>query len=85
LSASELEIYIDELLDQPDLEITPPDALVSVTYNCTGDNLSQIKTMADNLPSFVLRAKGFIEAEDSVYIFIYVMGDWTIEMPDISD
>ena len=32
LSASELETYIDDLLDQPDLEITPPDALVSVTY-----------------------------------------------------
>jgi G3E family GTPase len=83
LSASELETYIDDLLDQPDLEITPPDALVSVTYEWTGDDLSQVKTMADSLPSSVVRAKGFIEAEGSMYIFSYVMGDWTIEDPGI--
>ena len=83
LSASELETYIDDLLDQPDLEITPPDALVSVTYKWTGDNLSQVKTMADSLPSSVVRAKGFVEAEGSVFIFSYVMGDWTLEDPDI--
>jgi G3E family GTPase len=83
LSVSELETYIDDLLDQPDLEITPPDALVSVTYKWTGDDLSQVKTMADSLPSSVVRAKGFVEAEGSVYIFSYVMGDWTLEDPDI--
>jgi len=83
LSASELETYIDDLLDQPDLEITPPDALVSVTYKWTGDDLSQVKTMADSLPSSVVRAKGFVEAEGSMYIFSYVMGDWTLEDPDI--
>ena len=83
LSASELETYIDDLLDQPDLEITPPDALVSVTYKWTGDDISQVKTMADSLPSSVVRAKGFVEAEGSVYIFSYVMGDWTLEDPDI--
>ena len=83
LSASELETYIDDLLDQPDLEITPPDALVSVTYKWTGDELSQVKTMADSLPSSVVRAKGFVEAEGSVYIFSYVMGDWTLEDPAI--
>jgi G3E family GTPase len=83
LSASELETYIDDLLDQPELEITPPDALVSVTYKWTGDDLNQIKTMADSLPSSVVRAKGFIEAADSIYIFSYVMGDWTLEDPGI--
>ena len=83
LSASELETYIDDLLDQPDLEITPPDALVSVTYKWTGADLSQIKEMADSLPSSVVRAKGFVEAEGSIYIFNYVMGDWTIEDPGI--
>ena len=83
LSASELETYIDDLLDQPDLEITPPDALVSVTYKWAGDDLSQIKAMADSLPSSVVRAKGFVEAEGSMYIFSYVMGDWTLESSDI--
>jgi len=83
LSASELDTYIDDLLDQPDLEITPPDALASVTYKWTGDDLSQIKEMADRLPSSVVRAKGFVEADGSMYIFSYVMGDWTIEDPGI--
>lgn len=83
LSASELETYIDDLLDQPDLEITPPDALVSVTYKWSGRDLDQIKAMANNLPAAVVRAKGFVEAEDRVYIFSYVMGDWTLENPGI--
>ena len=65
--------------DQPDLEITPPDALVSVTYQWTGDDLEQITAMADNLPSSVVRAKGFIEADGNTFIFSYVMGDWSIE------
>jgi G3E family GTPase len=83
LSSAELEIFIDDLLDQPDLEITPPDALVSVTYQWTGDDLSQIKAMAESLPSSVVRAKGFVEADGTIYIFSYVMGDWTIEDPGI--
>ena len=83
LSATELETYIDDLLDQPDLEITPPDALVSVTYKWSGGDLDQIKAMADNLPAAVARAKGFVEADDRVYIFSYVMGDWTLEDPGI--
>jgi G3E family GTPase len=83
LSAAELETYIDDLLDQPDLETTPPDALVSVTYKWSGRDIEQIKLMAENLPAAVVRAKGFVEAEDRVYIFSYVMGDWTLEDPGI--
>jgi G3E family GTPase len=83
LSAAELETYIDDILDQPDLETTPPDALVSVTYKWSGRDIEQIKFMADNLPAAVVRAKGFVEAEDRVYIFSYVMGDWTLEDPGI--
>lgn len=83
LSAAELENYIDDLLDQPDLETTPPDALVSVTYKWSGRDIEQIKLMAENLPAAVVRAKGFVEAGDGVYIFSYVMGDWTLEDPGI--
>jgi G3E family GTPase len=83
LSASELETFIDDLLDQPDLETTPPDALVSVTYKWAGNDLDQIKAMADSLPASVVRAKGFVEAEGSMYIFSYVMGDWTLKSSDI--
>ena len=71
------------LKSSPPGEITPPDALASVTYKWTGDDLSQIKEMADNLPSSVVRAKGFVEAKGSMNIFSYVMGDWTIEDTEI--
>ena len=46
LSNEELEQFIDDLLDNPDLEITPPDALMSITYQWKGDNLGQISAMA---------------------------------------
>ena len=57
LSASELETYIDDLLDQPDLETTPPDALVFITYRWTSGDLNQVKALVFNLPAVVLHAK----------------------------
>lgn len=83
LSTDELEKYIDELLDSPDLEITPPDQLVSVAYQWSGNSLEQVEQMAEELPSAVLRAKGFVEEKGNVHIFSYVMGDWTIEKSEI--
>jgi len=83
LSTDELEKYIDDLLDNPDLEITPPDQLVSVAYQWSGDSLEQVKQMAEELPSAVLRAKGFVEEKGNMHIFSYVMGDWTIEKSEI--
>ncbi len=79
LSTKELDEYITDLLDQPDLQITPPDQLASVTYKWHGDNLQEIKNMADKLPSAIIRAKGFVLEKDKVHLFSYVMGDWTLE------
>ena len=84
LSDDELEKFLDELLDSPDLEITPPDALMSVAYEWGGNSLTQIRMMADSLPGSVVRAKGFVEERGGMHIFNYVMGDWTIETIDIS-
>jgi G3E family GTPase len=83
LSSEELEKYIDELLDSPDLEITPPDRLVSVTYQWRGNDLAEVRSMAQRLPKGVLRAKGFVEEKGMTYLFSYVMGDWTIEPTQI--
>ena len=85
LSDDELEVFLDNLLDNPDLEITPPDMLVSVTYQWSGDDLAQVRQIADALPAAVVRAKGFVQANNEMYIFNYVMGDWTIEKTDIPD
>ena len=83
LSDQQLDQFIDDLLDSPELQITPPDALLSVAYRFEGDSLDDIKTMAAALPASVVRAKGFITEQAQTYIFNYVMGDWTIETPQI--
>ncbi len=83
LSGEELEKFVDDLLDSPDLEITPPDLLMSVTYEWAGDDLEQVRDMAKNLPPSVVRAKGFLEEKGDNYLFNYVMGDWTIEESEI--
>jgi G3E family GTPase len=79
LSEEELDQFLDELLDSPDLEITPPDTLVSVTYSWNGNDLEQVRAMAEALPPAVVRAKGFVEEKGDMYLFSHVMGDWTIE------
>ncbi|MCJ8499617.1 CobW family GTP-binding protein [Desulfatitalea alkaliphila] len=79
LSEAELDQYLDALLDSPDLQITPPDLLVSVAYRWTGKQHSQIEAMANALTAKVLRAKGFLESEGRMLLFNFVLGDWTIE------
>ena len=83
LSEQELDKFLDDLLDSPDLEITPPDTLVSIAYEWQGDSLDQIKDMAENLPPSVIRAKGFLNEKGRIHLFNYVMGDWTIEASDL--
>jgi G3E family GTPase len=83
LSEDELDQFIDDLLDSPDLEITPPDTLVSAAYHWNGDNLKQIGAMAEALPPSVVRAKGFVGEKGNIYLFSYVMGDWTLEAVDV--
>jgi G3E family GTPase len=83
MSEAELEAYIDHLLDSPELEITPPDTLVSAAYQWNGRDMEEVKALADSLPKSVVRAKGFVEEKGAMYIFNYVMGDWTIQAIDI--
>jgi G3E family GTPase len=83
MSAEELDNFINDLLDSPDLEITPPDLLMSVAYKWTGDNTDQIKLMAGALPTSVMRAKGFVEDNGNMLLFSFVQGDWTLEDPHI--
>lgn len=79
LPPKELDNFIDDLLKQPGQEMSPPDQLASVTYSWQGDDVSEIKAMASELPASIVRAKGFIFQKDEVYLFSYVMGDWTLE------
>ena len=83
LSDNELDQFLDDLLDSPDLEITPPDMLMSAGYRWDGNDLNEVKEIASALPSSVVRAKGFVKDGSGMHIFNYVMGDWTIEITDI--
>ena len=42
-------------------------------------DLAQIEDMARVLPADIVRAKGFVISDDSLFIFNYVMGTWSIE------
>ena len=85
LSDKDLDKFIDALLDSPDLEITPPDRLMSVTYQWSGHDLKEVEAMAQNLPHEVIRAKGFLKEKERIYLFNYVMGDWSIEKSEIPE
>jgi G3E family GTPase len=84
LSDEALDQFIDDLLDSPDLEISPPDTLISVAYHWEGNNLEQIRAMAAALPASIVRAKGFIEENKRMYLFNYVMGTWTVAETAVS-
>ncbi len=79
LSDQALEKFIDDLLDSPDLEITPPDQLVSTAYRWSGSDIEEVKRVAQKLPPSVVRAKGFVEDRGKMKLFSYVMGDWTLD------
>lgn len=82
MSEEQLDAFLDDLLDSPDLQLTPPDLLVSVTYEWTGENLEEVKAMARALGPRVVRAKGFVEEKGIMSIFNFVLGEWTIRTID---
>jgi G3E family GTPase len=80
LTSEELEKSIEQLLEDPNREITPPDRLLSAIYSWKGTDLEGFKTLAAELPRAVVRSKGFISADgNQVYLFSWVMGRWTVE------
>ncbi|MCP4687736.1 MAG: hypothetical protein GY859_06780, partial [Desulfobacterales bacterium] len=85
LTSAELETFIDDLLESPDLQLTPPDMLVSAACQWTGDNLEEVRAMAANIPERVVRAKGLVEEKGVLNLFNYVMGDWTVEVSDVPE
>ena len=79
MSTKELENFITTILENPEFETTPPDQLASVTYVWHGENLQEIKEIAKSLPTAIVRAKGFVQENDVIHLFSYVMGNWTLE------
>lgn len=79
MTAGELEIYVEDLLSDPNASITPPDILMSATFLWRGGDLSEIENLSRELPGEVVRAKGFLTGGLSAYIYNNVMGRFSIE------
>lgn len=78
MSGADLDQYIEDLLNSPDLQITPPDLLMSAAYIWKGEKLDEVRQMAEKLPGNLLRSKGFVGENNAWYLFSYVMGTWSI-------
>jgi G3E family GTPase len=85
LTDAELDAFVEELLNDPNLEITPPDLLVSAAFTWNGSNLDEVREMARNLPANVIRSKGFVGENGVWYLFSYVMGTWSIEKTHVPE
>jgi G3E family GTPase len=85
LNDEELEEFIENLVGDPEYQSAPSDLLVSAAYEWQGSNLEEIRETAKSLPKSLIRAKGFVlEQKGEMYIFNYVLGNWTIEKSRIS-
>lgn len=85
LTDAEMDVYIEELLNDPEMEITPPDQLVSVVYTWNGSNLDEVRKMAHDLPANVIRSKGFVVENGVWHLFSYVMGTWSIDKTHVPE
>ena len=79
----DIDEIITQMLDDPDRNITPPDRLVSAVFRWRGDSLGEFERMAAGIPTGVIRAKGFFEADGRAFLFHYVMGKSTVEAANI--
>jgi len=85
LTDAELNTCIQELLNDPEMEITPPDQLVSTAYTWNGTSLDEVRQMAHDLPAAVIRGKGFVGENGAWHLFSYVMGTWSIEKTHVPE
>lgn len=80
ISPDQLEEAIDKILENPDPGATPPDRLLSAIYSWGGNNIDSFKKILPALPKQLVRAKGFLTQNDTIYLFNLVMGQRNIEV-----
>ncbi len=79
LSDVDLEKVIDRMLDDQAAQIAPPDRLSSLACRWSSGSLADFQTIAESLPSDVIRAKGFVFEGGQPYIYSHVGRSHTIE------
>ncbi len=83
LSDEEFDKIVEDAISNLGLEVTPPDPLLSYTFEWKGNRLSEIEAFAAELPTTVPRAKGLLSVNDEVYLFSFVMGEWELGRYDM--
>lgn len=76
---TELERYVEDLLNDPEASLTPPDVLMSATFFWKGEDLPDLADLTKQLPKEVVRAKGFLNAGNKTYLYNYVLGQYSLE------
>lgn len=79
ITEEELDQYIEDLLSQTNASLSPPDILMSATFQWKGGPVEYIEAMARSLPREVVRGKGFLTEGKHTYFFSLVMGRFSIE------
>ncbi len=79
ISPEALDGFIDTLLANPGISMTPPDRLLSVSRAWQGRGRRQFEATVKAIPGGIVRAKGFLQMDGGVYLFNYVMGRSNLE------
>ena len=74
-----LDGFIDTLLANRGIFITPPDRLLSVSRTWRGRGRRQFEATVKAIPAGIVRAKGFLQMAGGVHLFNYVMGRSDLE------
>ena len=84
VSEEDLEKFIDQLLESPSQDMSPPDILVSAVYEWRGANVDDFRSAMKMLPEKIVRAKGLINTGSGIQLFSLTMGRWEL-IPGPSD
>ncbi len=79
LSEEELEEVVDRILDDEAAQVTPPDRLISMACRWLSGSVAQFRNVAENIPSDVVRAKGFLFEAGRPYLYSHVGRSYTIQ------
>jgi hypothetical protein len=67
-----LEEVVDHILEDESAQITPPDQLISFVCRWLTGTIDDFRYVADNLPSDIVRAKGFLFESGRSYLYSHV-------------
>ena len=73
-----LEAAVDRILDDEAAQALPPDGLISITCRWSSGSVDDFRSITANLPSDVVRAKGFIFENGRPYLYSHVGQTYSI-------